>query len=203
MNCMDVEQNRLFFNSKAKYWDRLVNHNPDKISLLLDKLPLARDASILDVGTGTGVLIPYLQERIDHRGSITVIDLAEEMIKQARRKYSRYPIRFVIGDAAEYPFSAASFDAIICYSVFPHFAEQQDTLNRLSSLLKKNGCLQVCHSESRAEINRRHCQLGRSLISHGLMPAKEAAALFAAAGLEVLEVIDNDEMYCVLGQRKQ
>lgn len=199
---MSVEQNRLFFNSKAEFWDQIVNHNQDKIRILLHKLRLKKNASVLDVGTGTGVLLPFLLELTGFTGDISAIDLSDKMINKAKEKYGHEPIRFLIGDAAEYPFGENSFDAVVCYSVFPHFTDPAGTIMRLAGLLKGNGRLLVCHSESRQKINDRHHKIKTELISHGLPSAEDIAVFFEEAGLEVLEKVDNDEMFCVLGQTK-
>lgn len=201
-NSMSVEQNRLFFNSKAELWDQIVSHNQEKIRMLLHKLRLENNASVLDVGTGTGVLLPSLLELTGYTGKITAIDLAENMIHKAKEKYGHQPIRFLIGDAADYPFRESSFDAVVCYSVFPHFIDPPGTIKKLAGLLKRNGRLLVGHSESREKINARHHEIKNNLLSHGLPSAEKIANFFQEAGLEVLEKVDNDEMFCVLGQTK-
>lgn len=198
---MSVEQNRLFFNIKAAEWDSTTKHDPEKIIMLLEKLELDKTDALLDVGTGTGVLLPYLLEFTGYKGNITAIDLAEQMINKAKEKFGHHPIRFITGDVTVYPFANHSYDKIVCYSVFPHFFNPLQTLKRLASLLKENGLLLVAHSEGRETINARHLEHGNSLISHGLPPAAQLAALFSQANLKAIDQADCADYYYVLGKR--
>lgn len=198
---MDVEQNRSFFNSKAEYWDSITNHDPQIIKLLLDLLDLKQGAAVLDVGTGTGVLIPFLLELTGSDCRITAIDLAENMINKARSKFPSGNIEYLCGDIAEYPLLVDFYDAAVCYSVFPHFVEPARILIKLASLLKPSGRLLVGHSESRDVINARHRQLGKSLISRGLPPSDQVANMMEQAGLVVTGQADADTLYYVLGKK--
>jgi len=198
---MDVEQNRSFFNSMAEQWDTLINHNPHKIRFFLELSGIKNGDSVLDVGTGTGVLLPSLLELTGNNGRITAIDLAENMIKKARAKWSPSPVEFICGDIADYPLPVAYYDAVFCYSVFPHFVDPTRVLAKLASHLKPGGRLLVCHSESRDAINARHRELGRKLISHGLLPSEQVAVMFGQAGLHVVDQADTDELYYVLGRK--
>lgn len=41
--------------------------------------------SVLDIGSGTGVAIPYLEERIGPKGKITALDIAEKMLEISKK----------------------------------------------------------------------------------------------------------------------
>lgn len=196
---MDAEENRSFFNSRANLWDQTVIHNPRRIESLIKLLEIKKGDAVLDVGTGTGVLIPYLLMAAGNDCRITAIDLAENMIEVARAKFSGDEVEFICGDVADYPLPANFFDIVVCYSVFPHFVDPAGVLARLADLLKPGGRLLVCHSESRDTINSRHRELGRDSISRGLPPSPQVAGLFAQAGLQVIAQADTAELYYVLG----
>ncbi|MFZ5754058.1 MAG: class I SAM-dependent methyltransferase [Bacillota bacterium] len=198
---MTVELNRSFFNNKADQWDNIVNHNPERIQYLLGKLCLIPGASVLDVGTGTGILLPFLLKLVGETGRITAIDVAEKMIEKAKAKFPHPNIQFIAGDVTDASFPPQSFDAIVCYSVFPHFINPWETLQSMNRYLKDGGLLLICHSESRETINQRHKELGRSLISHGLPPAEDLEALLTEVGFKVIDKKDNEYLYFVLGKK--
>jgi demethylmenaquinone methyltransferase/2-methoxy-6-polyprenyl-1,4-benzoquinol methylase len=53
-----------FFDSHADVWDEINHHDAAKIGYIADLLQLAGNESVLDVGTGTGVMLPYYLERL-------------------------------------------------------------------------------------------------------------------------------------------
>ena len=65
----------IFFDNIAPHWDDdEILSTPEKVRSILNKLPIEEGDDILDLGTGTGILIPFLKERIGNQGSITAVD---------------------------------------------------------------------------------------------------------------------------------
>ena len=56
-----------FFNQKAEVWDEMADHNSDKISQVVRELPDFDNPEILDVGSGTGVMVPFLKNGMSKR----------------------------------------------------------------------------------------------------------------------------------------
>jgi len=196
---MKLDHNKEFFNEKAVKWDKMVNHNPNKIRYLLKKLDIRLNEKVLDVGTGTGIMLPFLYEKVGQEGQIFAIDIAEKMLKQAQQKYPYQNTKYILGDVTDADLPLSYFDKIICYSVFPHFVDPSKTLSALKKYLKKNGELLICHSEGRLTINRRHEELGRSLISNILPLASDLAELLTVLDYKVVELEDAEELYYVIG----
>ncbi|TYP58537.1 class I SAM-dependent DNA methyltransferase [Thermosediminibacter litoriperuensis] len=195
------ESLRRFFNDLAPEWDGKVNHSPEKIRFILKLTGIAPGFKILDVGCGTGVLIPYLIEKIGPSGEITGIDIAEKMLERAREKFQEalFPnVKFAHGDIMNFE-SPDKFDAIIFYSVFPHIEDKPKCIKKTASLLNPGGKLTICHSESREKINALHRSAGSPVFHHLLPPADAVASYMKQAGLEVIHSIDNDDVYAVIG----
>lgn len=200
---MNINHNKDFFNSLAEAWDDVTNHDPEKIRYLLSQIDLKQMDSVLDVGCGTGILTPFLMELLGDEGKLTAIDLAENMIEKAKAKYKHLPVHFVQGDVTSHPFPNCTFDAVICYSVYPHFIDPLQTIKTLYRLLKKDGKLLVCHSESRLAINNHHKKLKNKLISHSLPSGKEVAKIFHEAGFLRINFKDKENLYFVLGEKNE
>ena len=75
-----------FFNEKAEIWDEITVHNLEKVQYITEMLGIHGDDRILDVGTGTGIMIPFY-ERYLVNGSVVAVDYSEKMIEVARSKY--------------------------------------------------------------------------------------------------------------------
>ncbi|MGQ9622495.1 MAG: class I SAM-dependent methyltransferase [Candidatus Caldatribacteriaceae bacterium] len=187
---------RAFFNEKASFWDEVQKVEKDKIRSLLRHLPIPLGGVILDVGSGTGVLIPFLRE-LFAPSLIVELDIAEEMLAVARKKFGDRGIEYVLADAENVSFDT-TFDAILCYSSFPHFEDKEKTVVNLLRSMKDGGVFAVLHSSGRDCIHAIHA-LHEVTKDHHLPPGNDLASLFERLGLEVFCVVDSDEEYLVAG----
>ena len=194
MNKADV---KTFFDRLAPSWDAEMIRDDAIIGTILDHAHVSEGCKVLDVATGTGVLIPdYLGRNV---ASVTAIDISTEMIRIAREKCKDPRVTFVAGDV-ETAVLSAGFDAIVVYNAFPHFPDPETLIRRLSSLLRTGGTLTVAHGMSRDEINARHHGSSKH-VSNGLMEADELADIFTKY-LDVTTVISSHEMYQVAGIKR-
>ena len=187
---------RAFFDALAPDWDAELIRDDRIIGIILENAGVAEDAKVLDVATGTGVLIPdYLALKVR---SVTAIDLSPEMIRLAREKCTDERVTFITGDV-ETEDLPGNYDVIVVYNAFPHFPDPERLIRRLSALLRPGGTLTVAHGMSRKEINARH-ESGAKAVSNGLMTVEELAGIFSKY-LRVTAVISNEEMYQIAGTR--
>ncbi|MDR1948211.1 MAG: class I SAM-dependent methyltransferase [Spirochaetaceae bacterium] len=197
---MDIDKKN-WFNDMADGWDSYARHDMAKVELMIGLLNIKKGDTVLDVGTGTGVLLPLLS-RFTNAADITAIDSAEKMIEAAKRKAGNTEIRFITGDALTYPFGESLFDFIICYSVFPHFDGKQTAIRRFGSLLRPGGLLAVLHSESREKINSVHVHAHSFEIKGDRLPTiKEMVEMMGRVKLREEIMIDNDTMYMVCARK--
>jgi demethylmenaquinone methyltransferase/2-methoxy-6-polyprenyl-1,4-benzoquinol methylase len=189
-----------FFNIRAEHWDETAKHDMTKVDLLLRLLAIKKDDQVLDVGTGTGVLLPLLAT-YTAACNITAIDSAEKMIAVAQRKYASMGCSFIVGDAIVHPFPPEYYDAIVCYSVFPHFEDKPGVIRHLAAALKKGGLLAVLHSSCKEKINTVHVH-AHDVAMDSLPPADVLAELMRKFDLKPEIVIDNSELYAVYARKR-
>jgi len=193
--------NREFFNSVASKWDSMVKHDEGKIRNILDMLHIKEGQKVLDVGTGTGVMVPFLHSLVGNAGKIVAVDISEKMIEIARGKFEFDNVDFIVGDVLEIKLPENEYDLIMCYSMFPHFDNQKNAVNKLSRHLKKGGKLAICHSQSRNAINSLHAASSDAVKNDRLPPADCISDYYKSAGLETVITVDNEEMFVVVGQK--
>ena len=189
-----------FFNELAEKWDQMYHRDTDKIKTMLNLLYIRNGDRVLDVGSGTGILIPFLLEKTGGE-NIVAIDGAEKMIEKAEQKFSGSAVRFIASDVTEYNFDPESFNHIICYSVFPHFDDKENIVKRFSRLLVKDGLLSILHSDSKEAINRIHSS-SDEVSSDSLKCPAEYIPFINRAGLYEEIVIDNSEMYMLCARKR-
>lgn len=192
---MDKKDVISYFDSHAENWDGELIKNQEIVEKILDNAGVAAGMDILDVATGTGVLIPdYLARKVD---SVTAIDISPKMAEICAAKFPEAEV--LCGDVEETDFGRL-FDCIMVYNAFPHFPEPERLIEKLSSLLKKGGTVTVAHGMSRAKIDSHHHSIEAGKVSVGLMHEDELEKIFEKY-LEVTCKISDDRMYQVTGRR--
>ncbi len=140
---------------------------------------------VLDVGSGTGILVPFIQAKYGREVGeveITELDFSREMMAEARAKFQSSEgisegitdenIRFEVEDIMNFAYPHR-YDIILCYSVFPHFDDKEKALNKLREGLKPEGLLVIFHSSSREEINEMHQSLTDAPVKNDYLPSPE------------------------------
>lgn len=191
---------REFFDWAAAEWDALeVEETRTRLREIVAGLGIEPGSTVLDVGTGTGVLVPLLLEATDGKGQIVALDFSGEMLKRAKAR--GHLAAYIQGDAQRLPFPAETFDWVICNAVFPHFPDQRRALNEASRILREGGRLAICHTASRQTINEFHRSVG-GVVAHDTIPDEKAMQqLLREAGLGEARVWDEPDRYLALGQR--
>jgi ubiquinone/menaquinone biosynthesis C-methylase UbiE len=186
---------RTFFNQMAATWDETVaEKDVTRLERMSQRLEIKPGSTVLDVGTGTGVFLPFILKRVGGQGRLVALDLAEEMLRRARAKGFSRNIEYLQADIASPPLSDEAFDAVVCYSSFPHFQNKPKALKEANRLLKKGGKLFICHTSGRSEINDIHRQI--PLLANDILPGEdEMATMLSAAGFADIEIRDGNDNY--------
>lgn len=192
---------RNYFNEKAATWDSYASErNTDKLYQMVNRLDLKPGNTVLDIGTGTGVFLPYIVKMVGINGLVLAIDIAEKMLLQARNKGYNGKISFLCADVEEIPLRAEICDAVTCYSSIPHFQDKLKALIEIRRVLKRGGSVFICHTSGRNEINRIHMNI--SLLYHDLLPnSTDMTQLLETAGFIEIRVEDKDESYFACGRK--
>lgn len=187
---------REFFNTKALEWDLVQDIRTVRSSEgIVRSLPIEKGSRVLDAGCGTGVLIPWLMEAVGSRGSVCALDIAENMLECARRKFAFPNLFYIHADMAHTPFLDGFFDLVICHNCFPHVAEKRAAVGEMFRILRPGGLAVISHAESREEINARHRRIGGPVAADMLPDGMAMRRLFLDAGFENISIRDDDDGY--------
>ncbi len=192
---------REYFNSRADIWDEnIAEKDTNKLIQMAGRLELKQGYVVLDVGTGTGVFLPYLLKSIGEEGKIIALDLAEDMLARAREKNPGNNIKFLHADIMDIPIYEEMFDSVVCYSSFPHFRDKQKAFSEIKRVMKPGGRLFICHTSSREHINGIHS--GIPGMEKDLLPnVDEMLSLFSDAGFMVIKVEEDKGSYLAVGEK--
>ena len=192
---MDKRVSRKYFNDKAERWDESIrNNDAKKLGALADRLSIPEQAWILDVGTGTGVFLPYLKEKVNHNSRVICMDFAFNMLVQAKSKNGFGSVDYVCAEIESLRFSPGLFDVVMCYSTFPHFHDKPRALLTIHQLLKPGGSLYIGHTASRDMINNIHRAIP-DFQDHLIPDKREMENLLQKAGFSEFTITELPESY--------
>jgi len=187
---------REYFNQLAGKWDKMTpEETRARLPQMIDYLAIKPGDTILDVGGGTGILLPLLYNAAGDRGKIVSLDIAEEMLKRARDNAYPNSIHYIHADVAAIPLSGKSFDLVICYSCFPHFPDKPKALAEMARVLRNRGRLVICHTASRQAINELHKSVGNVVENDTIPDEAIMRKMLAASELKPIEVRDESHRY--------
>jgi ubiquinone/menaquinone biosynthesis C-methylase UbiE len=193
-----------FFNCAAATWDQRFQNREltEFLSQLVPTFSLKPGQKVLDVGTGTGVLVPFLLKAVGPAGHVMAVDYAEKMVEVCRSKYAYVPnVRFAVQRVEKLDFPSASFDAVTCFGLFPHLENKEAALRQLSCVLKPGGKLIIAHALSSAEIRMHH--RNAPVVAHDTLPDEaEMRRLLRQAGFAGVHISDSPGRYVCLSTKQ-
>jgi ubiquinone/menaquinone biosynthesis C-methylase UbiE len=191
---------RIFFDRLAETWDAYRGRDDQKLSRLIEMAGLRAGDRVLDIGCGTGVLIPFLKAAVGAEGSVVGLDFSANMIAQAQKKHGPVSgVSYAVADILEYR-PDVLFTHITCLNFYPHIQDKRLFFNRMNTLLEGQGALTVMHDMSRAAVNAIHGQ-SRVVTEDRLPPAADVAGLFVQNGFTVEAALDTNDFYFIQGRK--
>ena len=131
------------FNGSAKSYDRV---GPSIFSQfgerLVEQLPLARGARVLDIATGKGAVLVPAARRVGSKGHVTGIDLSGGILKEAERiaradGLTNVELRKMDAEHLEFPDHA--FDVVTCAFALFLFPDMEAALREMYWVCKSGG----------------------------------------------------------------
>ena len=158
------------FNHKAETFDSPKNiFLANLVCQAVEKqIDLLSDKEILDFGGGTGLLALPLAKQAQ---SVTLVDISEKMLEQARLKAEQQDIKniqFLEQDLLANPLEQ-EFDLIVVCRVLHHMPDLDATLSLFHQHLKEDGQLLIADF-TKTEANHHGfdlAELEKQLIEHG------------------------------------
>lgn len=188
-----------YFDERADSWDESGCSGESRVQgAVLSLVDLKPGDSVLDLGCGTGVMIPFYLAA--QAGKIVAVDVSEKMVERAREKFGGEPsVELHASDALSLD-EGERFDAAVIYNAYPHFPDKLALVEKVYRLLKPSGRFVVAHGSGKDAINRHHEAVAAG-VSCGLRAASEESALWADK-FEIEALVDTPGFYAFSGIRR-
>lgn len=191
-----------FFEARAQTWEQSC-YPPEvraRLERLLPEFGLHPGEMVLDVGTGPGILIPYVRRAVGPAGRIVAFDLAWAMTVEAFKKCGLHGELVLQADVHTIPCRSGIFDRVLCFAAFPHFDDPPQALAEMARVLKVGGRLVIAHLLSREELARHHAS--HEDVRRDVLPdAAAMTRLVAGAGLELESLEDTPGRYLLRARK--
>lgn len=167
-----------------------------RLAIIVAAPRISVDDAVLDVGTGTGALIPYVLAHQPRR--VMACDLSAAMLRYAQERFGQ-TVELRQEDVIDLPPALGPFTVVFCNAVFGNFPDQAAVLKTLRRLLADGGRLVISHPMGRAFVRRlrRH---NPKLVPHLLPVGRRLESLLAHAGFRLVSLRDEPLLYLVLAQ---
>jgi len=186
-----------FFSGLAASWDEQ-HSRPEEVERLRRfavHFRLRPGARVLDVGCGSGRLVPLILEAVGAGGSLVELDFAPGMVDLARRKTGDPRVTVRVGDAHDLPFPDSDFDTVIALALLPHLDNRGKALREFRRVLKPGGLLIIAHQLGREALDRLHGDSSEPVRRDRLPEKGVLARLLDAAGYSAVEIVDEPDRY--------
>ncbi|HHP7236193.1 MAG TPA: class I SAM-dependent methyltransferase [Desulfobacterales bacterium] len=165
---------------------------PERLEAIVAAGAIAPGECVLDVGSGTGILIPLIQAY--RPGCIYACDLSGKMLEQLNRNYSG--VKTVQADVRELSLPDASVDAAFLNACYPNIADKNGALANIARMMRTDGRMVISHPLGKAFIESLRKRSPFPLDDFPTEP--EAKRQLAHFGFVVRRFVDDPELYLLV-----
>jgi SAM-dependent methyltransferase len=166
---------------------------PERLEKIVEHGRINRGDTVLDVGTGTGILIPII-ERYEPKW-VYACDLSTAMLEQLKSK--KHPnVETILADVRDLRLADRSIDVVFINACYGNIIDKPGAFSNLNRIMKPKGRLVISHPLGKSFT----CSM-RDRSSFPLDPfpdKREADELFRPFGFEKEVFIDEPRLYILV-----
>ncbi|UCE19669.1 MAG: methyltransferase domain-containing protein [Gemmatimonadota bacterium] len=191
-------QHRQYFNERAESWDR-TSAGSERLSEVVSRCGLQSGQRVIDIGCGTGTLIPHIKNCVGKEGTVYALDFAEEMLRVLKTDTELSSVILICADIVKIPVCDHFFDHVLCFATFPHFNDKRAALSEMRRILKTGGKMTIAHLMGSREMNQFHGRAG-GVVQHDYLPhGEEMKELLRRSHFSEINVVDEPNLYLAQG----
>ncbi|HEX5876591.1 MAG TPA: class I SAM-dependent methyltransferase [Pyrinomonadaceae bacterium] len=135
------------YNAASDFYDHPANTFWERYGRrTVERLRLTPGAKTLDVCCGSGASALPAAEIVGPGGSVTGVDLAENLLELARNKAQQRGLNNIVfqtGDLTQLPFDTNSFDAVVCVFGIFFIPDMHAALRELKRVARSGGTVAI------------------------------------------------------------
>ena len=165
---------------------------PERLERIVASAEIAKGDTVLDVGAGTGVLVPLIQKYGPAR--LFACDLSEAMLRQLKAHYPY--VEAIVSDIRELALPDLILDAVFINACYPNIVDKVGAFTNLGRMTRPAGRVVISHPLGKTFINSLKEKVPFPLDD---FPEKsEAEILFEPFGFSIKEFVDESELFILV-----
>jgi SAM-dependent methyltransferase len=168
---------------------------PERLERIVASGEIAKGETVLDVGSGTGVMIPVIRQYEPAR--IHACDLSEAMLTQLSRNY-RYAAT-ILGDVRNLRLPESSLDVVFINACYPNIVDKVGAFSNIGRMTKPGGRLVISHPMGKSFIE--------AIRDHVPFPLDDfperdqAESMLEPLGFSVERLTDESDLYILVARK--
>ena len=168
---------------------------PERLEKIVASAQIVKGDIVLDVGSGTGILVPLIQKY--GPGRVYACDLSEAMLKQLKQRYSN--VDTILSDVRDLTLPDLSIDIVFINACYPNIVDKAGAFTNIGRMMKPAGRMVISHP------------LGKSFIVSlkesvpfpldDFPERSEAESLLKPYGFHIKDFIDEPELYILIATK--
>ena len=168
----------------------------ERLVKIVASAKILKGETILDVGTGTGILIPLIQECLP--GNIYACDLSNRMLKQLDENYCG--VKTIRSDVRNLTLPDTSVDVVFINACFPNIADKPGTFANLSRMMKPAGRMIISHPLGKEFVDMLKKNAPYPL--DDLPDEQDAIHFLTPYGFSIKSLVDEPELYILIAVKQ-
>jgi ubiquinone/menaquinone biosynthesis C-methylase UbiE len=165
---------------------------PARLERIVASAEILKGNNVLDVGSGTGILVPLIQKHEPAR--IFACDLSEAMLRQLKKHYPN--VEAIVSDIRELALPDLILDVVFINACYANIVDKVGAFANLGRMIRPAGRMVISHPLGKAFIDSLKQKVPFPLDD---FPEKsEAEILFKPFGFIVKEFVDESELYILV-----
>jgi ubiquinone/menaquinone biosynthesis C-methylase UbiE len=165
---------------------------PERLERIVASAEITSGDNVLDVGSGTGILVPLIKKYGPAR--LFACDLSEAMLRQLKKHHP--DVEAIVSDIRELALPDLFLDVVFINACYPNIVDKVGALTNLGRMTRPAGRMVISHPLGKAFIDSLKVKVPFPLDDFPEKP--EAETLFRSFGFGIKEFLDDPELYILV-----
>jgi ubiquinone/menaquinone biosynthesis C-methylase UbiE len=165
---------------------------PERLERIVASGEISEGATVLDVGSGTGIMVPLIRRYEPAR--IYACDLSSAMLGQLSRNYPY--VETILADVRDLDLPDGGLDAVFVNACYPNIVDKETAFTNVSRMLGPGGRLVISHPLGKAFIGV--IRKSTPFPLDDFPERADAENLLRAFGFAIKDFVDEPEFYLLV-----